>query len=176
MSKPNTTDQQLGMQIVSRDKLCAACQLHTWALGWLSVTCVRVPLHLRRTTLMTWCRVSLQCTPHPTPPRRLPSTTPNPSPTPLLPPTHHPTMRQCVTSRRAGGEKRVFKEIKMDNSVWSTVSMWGLTAEGLYKAEFDQSEILKITSITKKWKNNHSNFQFYIVCNQSKCIRLFYGI
>lgn len=48
MSKPNTTDQQLGMQIVSLDKLCTACQLHTWALGWLSVTCVRVPLHLRR--------------------------------------------------------------------------------------------------------------------------------
>lgn len=67
MSKPNTTDQQLCMQIVSRDKLCAACQLHTWALGWLSVTCVRVPLHLCRATIMTWCRVSLQCTPTLTP-------------------------------------------------------------------------------------------------------------
>lgn len=64
MSKPNTTDQQLGMQIMSQDKLCAACQLHTWVLGWLSVTCVRVPLHLRCATIMTWCRVSLPSTPH----------------------------------------------------------------------------------------------------------------
>lgn len=81
MSKPNTTDQQLGMQIVSRGKLCAACQLHTWALGWLSVTCVRVPLHLRRATLMTWCRVSLRCTPpHP-------SACPQP-PQPFFPFTH----------------------------------------------------------------------------------------
>lgn len=53
VSKPNTTDQQPGMQIVSGDKLCAACQLHTWGLGLLSVTCVRVPLCLRRTTIMT---------------------------------------------------------------------------------------------------------------------------
>lgn len=81
MSKPNTTDQQLGMQIMSRDKLCAACQLHTWALGWLSVTCVRVPLHLRHATLMTWCWVSLPCTP----PHL--STCPQP-PQPLYPFTH----------------------------------------------------------------------------------------
>lgn len=53
VSKPNTTDQQPSMQIVSGDKLCAACQLHTWGLGWLSVTCVRVPPRLRRTTIMT---------------------------------------------------------------------------------------------------------------------------
>lgn len=69
VSKPNTTDQQPSMQIVSGDKLCAACQLHTWGLGWLSVTCVRVPPRLRRTTIMTRRRVSLPCTPPPnTPP------------------------------------------------------------------------------------------------------------
>lgn len=103
MSKPNTTDQQLGMQIVSQDKLCAACQLHTWALGWLSVTCVRVPLYLRHATLMTWSRVSLQSIPPhlsacPQPPQPFyPFTHSSP------PPTHHATMRQCVTSRREKG-------------------------------------------------------------------------
>lgn len=110
MSKPNTTDQQLGMQIVSGDKLCAACQLHTWALGWLSVTCVRVPLHLRRATVMTWCRVGLPCTP-PAPSHL--SVCPQPpfypfshSSTPPPPsPTHHAGMRQCVASRRAEDKK-----------------------------------------------------------------------
>lgn len=89
MSKPNTTDQQLCMQIVSRDKLCAVCQLHTWALGWLSVTCVRVPLHLCRATIMTWCRVSLQCTPTPTPAHL--SVCPKP---PFYPFTHSSTTPQ----------------------------------------------------------------------------------
>lgn len=89
MSKPNTTDQQLDMQIVSRYKLCAACQLHTWALGWLSVTCVRVPLHLRRATLMTGCRVSpppqLFCMPLQLQPLSQPLTT-SPAPTTRHPP------------------------------------------------------------------------------------------
>lgn len=117
MSKPNTTDQQLDMQIVSRDKLCAACQPHTWALGWLSVTCVRVPLRLRCTTLMTGCRVSLRCTP----PLRLPPTTFYPfnhSPTTSTHP-HHPliTSDETVCHLCEGGSlKKMF---------WSSVlSMW----------------------------------------------------
>lgn len=95
MSKANTTDQQLDMQIVSQDKLCVACQLHMWALGWLSVTCVRVPLHLCRATLMTGCWVGL----HPTSP---------PAPTTLSQPPSQPSpiTRQCVTSRRAKDLKK----------------------------------------------------------------------
>lgn len=147
MSKPNTTDQQLGMQIVSRDKLCAACQLHTWALGWLSVTCVRVPLHLRRATLMTWCRVSLQCT-HPTPPLCLPSTTT--TPLPLHPLLYHPppiTRRWDSVSPPEGRKEKKcgFKGIEMDNSVWSGVGPWWLMTEGLYMEECDQYGKMKVS-------------------------------
>lgn len=120
MSKPNTTDQQLDMQIVSRDKLCAACQPHTWALGWLSVTCVRVPLRLRCTTLMTGCRVSLRCTP----PLRLPPTTFYPfnhSPTTSTHP-HHPliTSDETVCHLCEGGslKKNVLVQCFINVDFW----------------------------------------------------------
>lgn len=145
MSKPNTTNQQLGMQIVSRDKLCAACQLHTWALGWLSVTCVRVPMYLCRATIMTWCRVSLLC--NPTPPLRLPSTTL----LPLHPLLYHPptiTQRWDSVSPPEGqkGKNSGFQGIEMDNNVWSSVRLWRLVTEGL---QFDQYGILKVCGIIK---------------------------
>lgn len=100
------------MQIMSRDKLCAVCQPQTWAFGWLSVTCVRAPLHLRRTTLMTWCWVSLPCI-HPVSPHALNHPTLLPL-HPLLchPPTHHQATWQRVTSRRAEGNQLGFTEDK----------------------------------------------------------------